>query len=515
MTLEQMILKELKKIDLDGISVVRVISKPEITKIIFNISSIVVEFVVNDIYQYQILKATYHDKVYENADALNQFNQIVSKVIKEVKPIEMFKRAEFIKKSRSLYIPSAKLLELKPVKPPASETPEIKQYLQEEAYTELKEVTQEVASNPKTSQEVASNVKSFQEEVASNPKTTPDEVFEPLKQPSESSPEQYHEKVAHKIKIQQSIKKSYQKLLNKFEDTNSDIKMWELGLHEINEDIPEELIEIRDLMLGMEQEVKSKLGVVSYRNQKIAIDKSLKDKYQRLLKECKQAKKELDELREDLYRKIPDKLDDAESFFVEVEQIAQQQLGKDVKNSYKMRKTLSLMGYTFFFTILFVSILGMYFFSETDTGQPREFLGYTPLTVSTSSMQQDIPQGSFIIARKVDPNTIRIGDDITYVGENGRVFTQRVVEIINNYRDSLGFQTQGLENVTPDEEIIIPPNIIGRVIFVNLLIGQIIQFVQQPIIFIILLIVLLGCSIGMISCYSRAHRAHQQRPTAI
>lgn len=97
MTLEEIILSELQQVELNGIRMLRVMSKPEGTQIIFEIPPAIVEFVVNDDYRYQILKVTYQQVVYQNHDYLSRFNPIVTDVIKKVKPIEMVKRAAFAK----------------------------------------------------------------------------------------------------------------------------------------------------------------------------------------------------------------------------------------------------------------------------------------------------------------------------------------------------------------------------------------------------------------------------------
>jgi len=107
MTLEQMILSELQLIDLNGIEVLRVISKPEETQIIFEMPPAVVEFVVNDDYHYRILKVTYQYVVYQNPEYLSQFNHIVSDVIQKVKPIEMNQREVFAKQQAERIITEA------------------------------------------------------------------------------------------------------------------------------------------------------------------------------------------------------------------------------------------------------------------------------------------------------------------------------------------------------------------------------------------------------------------------
>ena len=109
MTLEQIILNELRHIELGGMRILGVISKPDATQITFEIPPAVVEFKVNDKYQYQILKVIYDGVPYENSDYLNQFNPMVIDIIKKVKPIEIVEREAFAKQLTINRIPQSQL----------------------------------------------------------------------------------------------------------------------------------------------------------------------------------------------------------------------------------------------------------------------------------------------------------------------------------------------------------------------------------------------------------------------
>jgi len=118
----------------------------------------------------------------------------------------------------------------------------------------------------------------------------------------------------------------------------------------------------------------------------------------------------------------------------------------------------------FFYAILFTGII-MAVTSGIKPFKPRNVFGYSYYTVLTNSMQSEIPQGSLVVTKKSDPAIIRRGDDITYIKEGGQAVTHRVETIIDDYRGSgtRGFQTKGIENPLPDDEIVLSSEVLGVV----------------------------------------------------
>jgi len=92
-------------------------------------------------------------------------------------------------------------------------------------------------------------------------------------------------------------------------------------------------------------------------------------------------------------------------------------------------------------------------------------MGYSGFTVLSGSMQREIPEGSLVITKKVNPAVIKIGDDITFIGGDHVTVTHRVVGIFEDYEGSgsRAFQTQGLENPEPDRDVVYAGNVIGLV----------------------------------------------------
>jgi len=145
-----------------------------------------------------------------------------------------------------------------------------------------------------------------------------------------------------------------------------------------------------------------------------------------------------------------------------------------------------------FYILLAAALVGIFLVGSTADGSPRNLLGFSAMTVLTRSMQSEIPQNSIILTRHVDPTTIQVGDDITYLMQNNTTITHRVIGIHENYENSgmRGFETQGLMNENPDAEIVLAVNVIGRVIFHSLIIGRVILFIRANVFLIVILGVL-------------------------
>ena len=142
-----------------------------------------------------------------------------------------------------------------------------------------------------------------------------------------------------------------------------------------------------------------------------------------------------------------------------------------------------------FYIILIAVIASALIFTDDDSNIPRDFFGFSGLTVLSESMQDEIPKDSFIIIRSINPNTLQIGDDITFLRNENTTFTHRIIGIYENFGDTgeRGFQTQGVNNHAPDQDIVIADNVIGVVIFQSLSIGRFFMFVQaRPMISVLL-----------------------------
>ena len=115
-----------------------------------------------------------------------------------------------------------------------------------------------------------------------------------------------------------------------------------------------------------------------------------------------------------------------------------------------------------FYGLLVCLVGGAFLFSR---GEKKPIFGYSFLNVVTWSMESVIPQGSMVIVRQTPPADIRIGDDITYMKDAETLVTHRVIGITENFEGSgeRGFETQGVDNDTPDFAIVPAVHVVGVV----------------------------------------------------
>ncbi len=114
-------------------------------------------------------------------------------------------------------------------------------------------------------------------------------------------------------------------------------------------------------------------------------------------------------------------------------------------------------------------------------GAPNSIAGFSAFTVLSSSMESEIPKGSLVITKRIDPNELKVGDDITYMNSPTTTITHRIVDVIEEY-DEFGdraFKTKGIMNDSPDKLPVPAANVVGKVIFHNYELGQVVEFVSQ------------------------------------
>ena len=138
-----------------------------------------------------------------------------------------------------------------------------------------------------------------------------------------------------------------------------------------------------------------------------------------------------------------------------------------------------------FYMFLAGVILASYWFGgEISAGPPQNVGGFSAMVVLSRSMQHDIPQGSLIVTRRVDPANIRIGDDITFL-RNNTTITHRVVYIHPNYDGrGRGFETAGTANAQRDQEVVLAEAVVGRVMFHSYILGQTVLFIRTNILLV-------------------------------
>lgn len=82
--------------------------------------------------------------------------------------------------------------------------------------------------------------------------------------------------------------------------------------------------------------------------------------------------------------------------------------------------------------------------------------GYSVFTVISGSMEPDYHIWDMLIAKKVDASTIKVGDDVVYLGSEDsfkdKIVTHRVIKVRND-NNNIYFTTKGTANAIEDPEI--------------------------------------------------------------
>ena len=110
------------------------------------------------------------------------------------------------------------------------------------------------------------------------------------------------------------------------------------------------------------------------------------------------------------------------------------------------------------FTLVLVMIISIFTScgrkANDDENKPRSFFGYTFLNVLTDSMEPLIKEADLIVVKKVDPNSIKVGDVISFFDPSSltdAILTHRVISIYEE--DGVRYAiTAGDNNANSDYE---------------------------------------------------------------
>lgn len=105
-------------------------------------------------------------------------------------------------------------------------------------------------------------------------------------------------------------------------------------------------------------------------------------------------------------------------------------------------------------------------------------VGLQVFTVVSGSMEPTYSVGDLIYVKTVDPDSVKVGDPITFVlNEDLAVATHRVVEIDATERE---FTTKGDANSTADANPVHFNNLVGVPVFSIPLLGYVSAYIQSP-----------------------------------
>ena len=101
--------------------------------------------------------------------------------------------------------------------------------------------------------------------------------------------------------------------------------------------------------------------------------------------------------------------------------------------------------------------------------------------VLSGSMEPHYHVGSIIYVKDVPPESLQVGDDISFLISENTVATHRIVEILPDETGSAGlrFRTQGTANTTTDAPVH-QSKVLGKVVGTIPLLGYLFDFVKHP-----------------------------------
>jgi len=141
--------------------------------------------------------------------------------------------------------------------------------------------------------------------------------------------------------------------------------------------------------------------------------------------------------------------------------------------------------------IIFCSIAVLLTIVFTKSGEAPNFFGYSMFRVMTGSMAPKIPTDALIVVRHVDPDTLSVGDVITFYSRDpsiqGEINTHRIVQMERNGQD-ITFYTKGDANNVEDRYPTKKEDLIGKVIYSSVGLGKLIRLISNPLLFIPLII---------------------------
>ncbi len=139
-----------------------------------------------------------------------------------------------------------------------------------------------------------------------------------------------------------------------------------------------------------------------------------------------------------------------------------------------------IVGNAAFYGALVLLIVAALLIRAASDGAPTSLAGYTGMIVLSESMQSEIPKGSLVITKIVDPKTLQVGDDITYMANRTTSVTHRIIGITENYQGTgeRAFELQGIMNAQPDRLPVPAANVVGEVVFHSEILGTVASFIR-------------------------------------
>ena len=135
----------------------------------------------------------------------------------------------------------------------------------------------------------------------------------------------------------------------------------------------------------------------------------------------------------------------------------------------------------------------------TPAGEVPSLGNYSFMRTLTGSMEPAIPVHSFIVTEAVDPESLQVGDIITFRSTEskleGALNTHRITSVYEE-GGQLMLHTKGDANAVEDSEPVSSINVVGKVVFISAALGTVVSLFSNPLVFfpfvVVPLVLLLG-----------------------
>jgi signal peptidase len=149
----------------------------------------------------------------------------------------------------------------------------------------------------------------------------------------------------------------------------------------------------------------------------------------------------------------------------------------------------------------------LFLFFQRVSGGSTTVFGYSVFRVSSGSMEPELSVGDVILSKKINANTLEIGDIITYNGTEGdyanKIITHKIVNIDNSGVEKV-FTTQGVANNTADPPVY-ESQVLGKMVYKVPVIGTLYNFFMTIYgLIAVILIILLAFSNEIITLFKLA-----------
>lgn len=165
---------------------------------------------------------------------------------------------------------------------------------------------------------------------------------------------------------------------------------------------------------------------------------------------------------------------------------------KNVKEN-KILKIIWNIIYTILFLIVLLMLLVVVMQRVTDNS--ITIGGIRMFTVATGSMKPVYEVGDVLIAKEINPEEIKVGDDIVYRGEkssfNDKIITHRVISIEKQEDGNYKIITKGVANEKEDPEIN-QTQVYGKIIYKVHSLSYIGRLIQNIYVFYFIIFVPIG-----------------------